>query len=264
MGFLRLDFVKLTGHALDAKFGCADGSGIGTWRVGGRKTAEPPVCLGFIAQVHLSQVYFAQVWSSELVAESAIGESFSSYLQSILLSCAAAICHLPLRFNQGDDLIAALKALRHPKARTIQRSSSERALCRWRQTRSLALLGMTISEWPCPRKILSPLPPLAHNSYQIVSRHLYLDAIYIERRRFGFPRGQDSKNRAVAPTNFHRSVAFGFFEHGGKISARLRVGIGFHRTVTSSTCSSKSRPPALNPLAKVRIGPLWLTAHAIT
>jgi len=28
------------------------------------------------------------------------GGAFSSYLQSTLLSCAAAICHLPLRFNQ--------------------------------------------------------------------------------------------------------------------------------------------------------------------
>src|ERR1700689_435606 len=57
-GFLRLDFVKLTGHALDAKFGCAEGSEIGPRTVGGTETAEPPVCLGFICPSSFAQVYF--------------------------------------------------------------------------------------------------------------------------------------------------------------------------------------------------------------
>lgn len=49
---------------------------------------------------HKGAVEIVLWWRKSSDAPSASGGAFSSYLQSTLLSCEAATCHLPLRFSQ--------------------------------------------------------------------------------------------------------------------------------------------------------------------
>jgi hypothetical protein len=60
-------------------------------------------------------------------------------------------------------------------------------------------------------------------------------------------RWQNAEHSAIAAANFQCSVPLGFVEHGRKISSRLRITVGLHRLLASSTSSFNSRARSLNP-----------------